>query len=215
MTHEAFNSSPESAEKAVTYETADSPGYLDRVADVASRLGYEGPQNRSLYELAMRMTGGQPEPDTVRDVVRTAHEAGLISDEFNSSKLTIFRHIGDNSMEIARGGRPEEDIVRNEPLWQRVVNEAGQMFELMPAIYGDPDTLWADISCLYGFTLEDTFNTVAQREKEEIASNSLKLKRGELTPNTALYTASIWACHDNFSTEQLPVDAYGKGVDWE
>ena len=181
-----------------------SAEYMDKVADIAAILEYEGPANRSLYELAMRMADGKPDLRKIRRVVRLAHEYGLISDQFGSNQLSIFRNIGDNSHEW-NGGRGTE--ILEEPLWKRVVAEA----ETAPIIYGDPDILWKDISHIYGFDLNTTFSSVATAVKQE---NDVNIDNN-IPTDERFYTAPVWASYDMFSDEQMPPGAaYGKGVDW-
>jgi len=205
MTSEAFKPSTETAKIPGGYEQESDTEYLDKVADISAILGYEGPANRSLYELAMRMTEGKPDVRKISRVVRVAHEYGLLSDQFSSNQLTIFRNIGDNSLEW-EGGRSTEML--DEPLWRRVVAEA----EANPIIYGDPDTLWKDVSHIYGFNLDTTFNSVANAVKQENDENI----NNNLSANEKLYTAPVWASYDMFSDEQMPPGtAYGGGIDWQ
>lgn len=184
----------------------DNTEYTEKVADIAAILGYEGPENRSLYELAMRMTEGRPDVRKISRVVRMAHQYGLLSDQFGSNQLAIFRNIGDNSPEW-NGGKGAGAQLLDEPLWKRIVAEA----EANPMIYGDPDTLWEDISRVYGFDLNTTFNSVAAAVKQE---NDENIDSG-LPANERLYTAPVWASYDMFSDEQMPPGSgYGKGTDW-
>lgn len=205
MTNETIKFTPEPAEIPDKHELDKNHAeYMDKVADIAAIVGYEGPANRSLYELAMRMTEGKPDLRKIRRVVRVAHEYGLVSDQFGSNQLSIFRNIGDNSYEW-NGGRGTG--VLEEPLWKRVVAEA----ETMPVIYGDPDTLWEDISHIYGFDLNTTFSSVAKAVEQE---NDVNIDNN-IPANERLYTPHVWASYDMFSDEQMPPGAaYGKGVDW-
>ena len=136
-----------------------------------------------------------------------AHQYGLLSDQFGSNQLAIFRNIGDNSLEWNGGKGAGAAQLLDEPLWKRIVTEA----EANPIIYGDPDTLWEDISHIYGFDLDTTFNSVAaavKRENDENIDNDIPL-------NEQLYTAPVWASYDMFSDEQMPPGSgYGKGTDW-
>jgi hypothetical protein len=205
MTSEIFKLSAETARVPDEYEQVNKAEYEEKIADISAVLGYEGPANRSLYELAMRMTEGKPDARKISRVVQLAHEYGLISDQFSSNQLAIFRNIGDNSLEW-NGGRDTE--ILDQPLWQRIVAEA----EANPIIYGDPDTLWKDISQIYGFDLDTTFNSVANSVKQE---NEINIINHDLSPNERLYTAPVWASYDMFSDEQMPPGtAYGKGTDW-
>jgi hypothetical protein len=204
MTNELLGPSTEATKASSEHEQASDAEYMDKVADISAILGYEGPANRSLYELAMRMTGEKPDVHKISRVVRLAHEYGLISDQFSSNQLSIFRNIGDNSLEW-NGGRGTE--VLDQPLWERIVAEA----EANPVIYGDPDTLWKDISQIYGFDLDTTFNSVASAVKQENDKNI----DNNLPANERLYTAPAWASYDMFSDEQMPPGAaYGNRTDW-
>ena len=205
MENESSSKSVESKNNSNEFDRDDTE-YLKDVAAIAEEVGYEGLPNRSLYELAMRMTGGRPEIGTIRQIAKLAHERGLLSDQFGSNQLGIFRAIGDNSHDYEIGGEVKEKVL-TEPLWKRIVREA----EEMPVVYGDPDVLWTDIANLYGFDLETTFNSAtAAAEKEARESYDNKISTHERQ-----YSAPVFASYDMFSDEQrAPGEGFGKGVDW-
>ncbi|HVQ43513.1 MAG TPA: hypothetical protein VMT30_00925 [Candidatus Saccharimonadia bacterium] len=192
---------PVTAQELDHSQDADRARYLDAVAQIGAELGYQGPPNHSPYELAMRLTGGNAEISTIRRVARAAHDRGMLSDQFSSSQLAIFRLVGDAAPDW--GERKAE--IRQTPLWQRIVARA----EKEPIFFGDPDILWKDIATLYGLDLTTTFDSLDQSIKAETNEDNAQ----GLPPNRRHYTPPLFNAYDLFSDEQNGA-GFGRAIDW-
>ena len=182
---------------------------LAKINQLSESFDYKGSPNRSIYELIMRLSNGRPNLNQIRLVINTAHDMELLSDQFSSSQLSIFRDIGDNAVT----SREHQADLEATPLWKLVIQRAEQFEEDANTFgaenpYGDPETLWRDLANLYGFSLDTTFSSIDSTIRGETNENEA------LAPDEQFYTAPVWASHDMLSDEQRPngVVGFGKGA---